>query len=200
MDRVIRAVEKVQKRVQRTAAILDRAGIPYAIVGGNAVGYWVAQVRESAVRFTRDVDVLIARSDLEAVQMAMEVGGFKYRHVARIDCFLDGPESSFEDAVHVIFASEKVHENDLSPAADVTDSVPGNGFRVLSLEPLVRMKLTAFRIKDQTHLDDLLQIGLIDSSWKERFSPELQIRYQQILDQFEPHLGNDHDFTGVSES
>ena len=32
-----RAVEKVQERLEKTAKTLEAAGIPYAIIGGNAV-------------------------------------------------------------------------------------------------------------------------------------------------------------------
>ena len=42
-DRMERAVEKVQQRLERTATALEQAGIPYAIIGGNAVRDWVAQ-------------------------------------------------------------------------------------------------------------------------------------------------------------
>ena len=62
--RMERAVEKVQERLQKSAAVLERAGVPYAIVGGNAVRIWVAQVDEVAVRTTKDVDILIRRADL----------------------------------------------------------------------------------------------------------------------------------------
>src|ERR1043166_6633777 len=36
-ERMIRAVEKVRERLHRSAAALDAAAVPYAIVGGNAV-------------------------------------------------------------------------------------------------------------------------------------------------------------------
>jgi hypothetical protein len=55
-------------------------------------------------------------------------------------------------------------------------------FRVLSLEALVRMKLTSFRLKDQVHLQDMIGVGLIDATWPARFPPELAARLQQILD------------------
>jgi hypothetical protein len=61
-ERMERAVQKVRERVERVAAALDGAGVPYAIVGGNAVAAWVAQVDEAAVRTTADVDVLLDRS------------------------------------------------------------------------------------------------------------------------------------------
>lgn len=48
--RMDRAVEKIQERLELTARTLEQAGIPYAIIGGNAVRAWVAQADEAAVR------------------------------------------------------------------------------------------------------------------------------------------------------
>src|SRR2546423_14296323 len=110
--RMERAVEKVQERLERTAAALEKAGVPYAIIGGNAVRAWVAQADEAAVRTTRDVDILLRRSDFPAAIAAMEKAGFVYRHVKSIDMFLDGPDAKARDAVHVIFAAEKIRADD----------------------------------------------------------------------------------------
>lgn len=52
-ERMTRAVEKIRDRVLRTARTLEAAGIPYAVVGGNAVADWVSRVDEAAVRNTR---------------------------------------------------------------------------------------------------------------------------------------------------
>src|SRR2546430_15356768 len=73
---MIRAVEKVRERLERAAAALEKAGVPYAVVGGNAVAAWVSRVDESAVRNTRDVDILLRRSDLEAAIKALGTAGF----------------------------------------------------------------------------------------------------------------------------
>ena len=200
MDRVVQSIEKVQDRVLRLSKAMAPTGIPYAVIGGNAVGYWVAQVNEAAVRFTRDVDVLIRREDLPSVTKAMEAAGFRYRHVRGIDMFLDGPQTKVADAVHLLFAGEKVRPTDLVATPSVEESIPGATFQVLGLEALVRMKLTSYRLKDQTHLDDMLQVGLIDKSLKEQLPIELAERFQDILDQFEPHLGNDLDLSGDTES
>jgi hypothetical protein len=96
--------------------------------------------------------------------------------------FLDGPGASARDAVHVIFAGEKVRPHEALPNPDVTDSESADRFRVLSLEALVRIKLTAFRDKDRTHLRDLLELGLIDQGWCGRFPPELAERLQLLID------------------
>src|SRR5207244_10199492 len=71
-QRMERAVQKVQERLERTATTLEQAGIPYAIIGGNAVRAWVAQADEAAVRTTRDVDILLRRADFPAAIIAME--------------------------------------------------------------------------------------------------------------------------------
>ena len=103
-ERMIRAVEKVRERLLRAAGALDRAGIPYAVAGGNAVAAWVARVDEAAVRNTRDVDIVLRRTDLEAAKTALAGAGFVYRHSPSIDMFLDGPKAKARDAVHVLFA------------------------------------------------------------------------------------------------
>lgn len=184
-QRMERAVEKVQERLERTTRTLEQAGIPYAIIGGHAVRAWVAQVDEAAVRTTRDVDILLRRSDFPAAQSALEAVGFVYRHVRGIDMFLDGAEAKARDAVHVLFAGEKVTREDLIAAPDVSDSEEINRHRTLTLEALVRMKLTSYRRKDQMHLLDMLDVELIDETWKNRLPPELAERLQILLD--DPH-------------
>ena len=181
-ERMERAVEKVQRRLIRTVAALDAAGVPYAVAGGNAVRAWVAQVDEAAVRTTRDVDILLRRADLAAARQALESAGFVYRHADGIDMFLDGAEAKARDAVHVVFAAEKVRDASLQPAPDVTESVELGEFRIVTLEALVRMKLTAFRRKDQMHLLDMIDVELLDGTWPARLPPDLAARLQELLD------------------
>lgn len=181
-NRMERAVEKIQERLERTAATLEQAGVPYAIIGGNAVRAWVAQADEAAVRTTRDVDILLRRSDWPAAVAAMERAGFVFRHVKGIDMFLDGPDSKARDAVHVLFAGEKVKPEDLLPAPDVSEADEIARHRILRLEALVRMKLTAFRRKDQMHLLDMIDVELVDESWCERLPTELASRLKELID------------------
>ncbi len=182
LERMVRAVEKVRERLLRATAALENASIPYAVCGGNAVAVWVTRVDESAVRNTRDVDILIRRSDLDAVKTALLAAGFDYKHTAGLDLFLDGPNARSRDAVHIVFAGEKVRPEELLPNPDVTESVPSDEFRVLELEALVRIKLTAYRDKDRTHIRDLLDVGLIDGKWCWRYPAELAVRLQLLID------------------
>jgi hypothetical protein len=180
--RMDRAVEKIQERLVRTAQILEQAGIPYAIIGGNAVRAWVVQADEAAVRTTRDVNILLQRSDLPSAITAMELGGFTYQHSAGLDLFLDGPDSKARDAVHVLFAGERVRPEYLLPVPDVSETISIENHRTLTLEALARMKLTSFRDKDRMHIRDMIDVGLIDKSWCNRFPPEFAARLQQLFD------------------
>jgi hypothetical protein len=183
-DRMVAAVESVRDRLRRTAETLNAANIPYAIVGDNAVAAWVVRVDTAAVRNTQDVDILLRRSDLPAAIVAMEAAGFFYRHAASIDMFLDGPKAKARDAVHVLFANEKVRPEYFEPTADVDEyelSEDGT-YRHLTLEALIQMKLTSYRDKDRTHLRDFIEVGLIDETWPAKFRPELAQRLQAILD------------------
>jgi hypothetical protein len=180
-QRMERAVEKVQQRLEKTALALEQAGIPYAIIGGNAVRAWVAQADEAAVRTTRDVDILLRRSDFPRATAAMEAAGSVYRHAKSIDMFLDGPDAKARDAVHVLFAGEKVRPDDPLPAPDVTEAEEIQKHRTLKLEPLVRMELTAFTREARMHLRDMIDVELIDDTWCEKLPPELAARLKELL-------------------
>lgn len=175
-------MEKVRARLDRAVAALAAAGIPYAVAGGNAVAAWVSRVDEAAVRNTQDVDILLRREDLEATKAALESAGFVFRHVKSIDMFLDGPGAKARDAIHVVFAREKVAADNLAAAPDVTEVDTAGPFHVVDLEPLVRMKLTSYRLKDRVHLLDMIGVGLIDESWPSRFEGELATRLKSLLD------------------
>ena len=45
------------------------------------------------------------------------------------------------------------------------------------------MKLTSFRLKDKVHLLDLLDVGLIDASWRDRLPPELAARLNEVIEE-----------------
>lgn len=180
--RIMQSVSELEDRLHRFTAALEAAQISYAVIGGNAVANWVSRVDPDAIRFTKDVDILIRRADLQAVIDAVRPAGFRYRHSAGIDFFLDGEQGRFSSGVHLLMAGEKVRPNDVFPTPEVTESEAGDQYQVISLEALVRMKLTSFRDHDRTHLRDLIRIGLIDASWPSKFIPELGARLQQIFD------------------
>jgi hypothetical protein len=181
-ERALKAAEKVKERLRRATRALDAAGVPYAVVGGNAVAEWVARVDEDAVRNTKDVDLLIRRADFQATKAALEAAGFVYQHVGDGDLFLDGPQGRPSAGVHLLFAGEPVKAGDDYSSPDVAESERAAEFQVVSLAAVVRMKLIAWRDKDRTHLRDLIGVGQIDATWPARFPAPLGERLQELLD------------------
>jgi hypothetical protein len=181
-ERIERAVEIVKNRLRRVTRALNSANIPYAVIGGNAVQHWVAQIDESVVRNTRDVDIILNESDLDRAIQALELEGFVYPRSAGVTMFLDGPNAKARDAVHVIFAGKKVREDYPEPTPAIDEYEWIEDARTLPFERLIVLKLTSFRRKDQVHLLDMISIGLLDESWLARLSPVLQARLQELLD------------------
>jgi hypothetical protein len=44
------------------------------------------------------------------------------------------------------------------------------------------MKLSAFHLKDKVHLLDLIDVGLIDTTWRDRLPPELARRLTELME------------------
>jgi hypothetical protein len=187
--RMSEGIEKVKARLHRATGLLDAAGLPYAVIGGNAVAAWVSRVDDSVVRNTRDVDLLVRRDDMDSIITAMAAGGFIHRSASilggkgRIEMFLDGPEAKARDGVHLIFSGEKVNSDSPEPSPDVADiDRSHSGFRLIELEALVTMKLTSYRDKDRVHLRDMMEIGMLDETWLTRVPISLRDRLQALLD------------------
>jgi hypothetical protein len=174
-ERMIRAGEKIRQRLLCACQALEKAGVPCAVAGGNAVAAWVSRVDESAVRNTQDVDILIHRGNFPQAAEALAAAGFAHRHAAGPDMFLDGCSAKARDAVHVVFAGEKVRPEYPLPAPGVENAESTPTFRLLGLEALVRMKLTSYPDKDRTHLRDLIDVGLIDNTWPTRLPPAARV-------------------------
>jgi hypothetical protein len=99
-----------------------------------------------------------------------------------VSIFLDGPDAKARDAVHVVFAGEKVREDYPEAVPKIDEYVLMKYVRTLPFEALVRMKLTSFRDKDHVHLRDLISIGMIDTSWLDGLTPVLRTRLQELID------------------
>src|ERR1700728_1972121 len=105
-ERALMAAEKVKERLRRATRALDAAGVPYAVVGGNAVAEWVARVDEDAVRSTPDADILIRRPDFPAARACLESVGFIHHELLNIDRFIDGPQGKPSGRIHLLYSGE----------------------------------------------------------------------------------------------
>jgi hypothetical protein len=184
------AVERVERRLRRVAAALDTAGIPYAVVGGNAVAAWVARADPSATRTTKDVDLLVRRADLARVTATLAALGFERQDLRSLVLFIDPEEPSRRSGVHLVWADERVLPSYPLPAPSVDEAERDpEGFRVLSLAALVRMKLTSYRDIDRVHVADLLSVRLIDDRVRAALPADLQERLRAIEKQMGPQSG-----------
>ena len=175
------AVGRVEKRLRRVTAALDAAGIRYAVVDGNAVAAWVARVDPSATRATRDVDLLVQRSDLEAITRVMNELGFERQVLRSLVLFIDPEEPSRRSGVHLVWADQWVRPSYPCPAPSVTEAVQDpEGFWVLDLPALVRMKLTSNRDIDRVHVGDMLSVGLVSEPVEQALPTVLRERLAEI--------------------
>lgn len=179
----VMAMERVERRLRRVTAALDDAGIRYALIGGNAVAVWVAKKDPAATRTTRDVDLLVARTDLDRITNVLTDLGFRREDLRSLVLFLDPDEPARRSGVHLIWASEKVRPSYSHPAPSLDDAIRDpEGYLVLDLPALVRMKLTSLRDIDRVHIADLFGVGMIDQRVRAVLPPDLLNRLQVIED------------------
>jgi hypothetical protein len=168
------------KQLFDLAAVVENAfsaaGIDYRIVGGLATYLYVEEAAPDAGRLTRDIDIAVRREDLERIQNAVEPYGLKYRHVAGVDMLVQIKEPTARRAVHMLFTGEKVKADSLEPTPDLGAPRRIQGVRLIPLADLLRMKLTSFRAKDEAHVKDLDEAGLITPEIEATLSHALRER------------------------
>jgi hypothetical protein len=184
LERYEEALETIAKRVKRAASALEKHGVSYAVVGGNAVAAWVSRVDPEAVRGTRDVDIAIRRRDLDRATEAMAEAGFRFREVLGIAMFVDAVKPTVKGGVHLVFSEEKVRPEYAHAVPLIPESPPRSleNYAVIPLESLVAMKLTSYRDKDRTHVRDMLEVGLITPEIEQTLPPDLMARLQELKD------------------
>src|SRR5438874_8714300 len=102
------ALDEVTDRLERIARALAAAGVPYALVGGQAVALWVATREPAAVRTTKDVDILLRRDDLPRARAAAATAGLDYFEAVGVGMFLERVDPNPRRGVHLVWAGEKV--------------------------------------------------------------------------------------------
>jgi len=180
------AVHRVEKLLRKVAKAMEKARVPYAVVGGNAVAAWVATVDEGAVRATKDVDILVRRADLGRVSEAMRGIGLMSAEVLGVTMFVDRQRPNPRTGVYVVFANELIRPHYAHPAPDPDDTVQmSEGLHIVDLPALVRMKLLSFRRVDQVHIEDMLSVDLIDAALVNSLPDDLRARLVEIQETME---------------
>src|SRR5258706_8332435 len=107
-EKYIMALDDVTARLQRITHALETMGVPYALVGGQAVALWVATKDPAAVRTTKDVDLLLRRGDVPKARAATRSIDMEYYELIGVGMFLEKDDPNPRKAVHIIWADEKV--------------------------------------------------------------------------------------------
>jgi hypothetical protein len=156
------------------------AGLEYRLVGGLATYLYVEELQPDAGRLTKDIDIAVRREDLQAIAKAVEPFGLQYRHVAGVDMLVQAAEPSARRAVHLVFTGEKVRREYPEPTPELGPCRTIQGVRLIPLVDLIRMKLTSFRAKDEAHLKDLDEAGLITIEVETELSTALRERLARV--------------------
>jgi hypothetical protein len=160
---------------------LSAAGIEYRVVGGLATYLYVEEAAPDAGRLTRDLDIAVRREDLKRIEAAASPYGLEYRHTSGLDMLVQTDAPSVRRAVHLLFAGERVKADALEATPEMGAVTTIQGVHVIPLAGLLRMKLTSFRLKDQTHIKDLQEAGLITPEIESDLPPLLRERLWQVM-------------------
>ena len=162
---------------------LAAENIPHELIGGLAVLIHVEEADPAQTALTRDVDLMVRRSDLERIKEAAARNGFRFRHAAGVDMLLYGSTESARNAVHLIFSGEKVRPNQATPNPPILPEkkvIHGQEVLVVPVADLVRMKLSSYRDKDRVHIRSMDAAGLITRELEEGLPDELRSRLQHV--------------------
>ena len=173
-------VDQLFVSMRRLHEALDTAGVPYEIIGGVAVFVQIERIDPALSRLTRDVDAMVRRVDLPRIEEAVRPYGLVYRHAAGIDMLVDKENPKAKTAIHLVLANVRVRPESVEPTPDLGTGEMILGARITSIDNLLKMKLTSFRLKDQVHIQDLDGAGLITKSMEDALSPVLQERLAKV--------------------
>ncbi len=169
--------------LERIAVPLAGAGIPYEVIGGMAVMVHVNRVEPSAVRNTKDIDIMVRREDLERIKEVALRHGFTFRHVRGVDMPLPEGETKARNAVHLVFSGEKVKATQAvpnPPLAPESIAIHEVDVAVIPVADLVRMKLSNNRDIDRVHVRDLDEVGLVTPEVEEALPAVLRERLAEL--------------------
>lgn len=181
-EKHLMALDRVTERLRRITAALEKSGVPYALIGGQAVAIWVATRDPAAVRTTKDVDILLRRADLPRARAAALSIDMDYCEIVGVGMFLERDDPNPRQGVHLVWAGEKVRPEHELPAPTIEErQTIEPGLHVVSLPALTRMKLLAGREQDRLHLRDLIEVGLIARDFLRDLPPQLTESLDALL-------------------
>lgn len=158
--------------------------ISHCLIGGFAVADWVSSVDDGFARSTKDVNFVVRRADAEVAEACCWVAGLIVEeNPVGLTCF-DPWDWHDMRRVFVHWAGEIAGNSTRFPDPDDRVRAP-SGHYICDLGPLLYMKLGAFRLVDQVHVQDLFKVGLITPELARQLPIEFQDRLRQVRDTLE---------------
>ena len=153
--------------IDALAALFDRTGVPYVLIGAHAVNAWTEP------RFTADIDLTMQAGgdDFARLTAALGAEGFSIgrQHGAELPSgpdFVRFVSADGGTVLEIQFAKTEFQREVIRRA------VVEHGARVATPEDLIVMKLIADRPKDQIDLRGLAALPGVDWAYVERWSAE----------------------------
>jgi len=177
-DETGRPIDAIEAALTDVVAVLTKANVPYALIGGLATGY------RSRPRYTKDVDLIvdIPQITLPAVLTALGGLGFEFDQREVIEELTRHSMAVlWRDGVRIDWLKPLLpaYRHVLERAR--MEPAPEGAVRVATAEGLILLKLFAFRLQDQTDIEALvaanrgaLDIDWITAEWQTVFEPDDQ--------------------------
>jgi hypothetical protein len=170
----------VRKTMKRLAERLAAESIPYAVLGGMALG------EHGYVRMTDDVDIVLTQNGLERFLGTCVGRGYLPAFPGATRAFRDT-----ETGVRVEILVTGEYPGDGKPKAVAfpspeESSIDVGGIRVIDLPRLVELKLAsgitaADRLRDLADVQELIRAESLDASFAARLDPSVRDKYLELV-------------------
>jgi hypothetical protein len=169
----------VYQTLLNLARRLDEEGIPYAVIGGMALG------RHGLARMTEDVDVLMTAEGLASFQARCVGKGYVIAFAGARKSFRD---TETQVRIEIITTGEYPGDGKPKPVVfpnPTEASVEVEGVRVVTLEKLIELKLASgmsapHRLRDLADVQDLIGVLDLPAEFAERLDESVRGEYWRL--------------------
>ncbi|MCI0341885.1 MAG: nucleotidyl transferase AbiEii/AbiGii toxin family protein [Planctomycetales bacterium] len=172
--------ENIARALEWLRGALDRAGIPFALVGGLALRHY------GYARFTEDIDILTTPVGLEKIHSELVGRGLTTRFRGARKGLR---ETEHRVAVDVITAGEHAGSGSSpvvfpDPSSDAF--VAEGGLRLPTLPTLVGLKIASgvwgSRDRDLADVEELIKANRLTARFASKLPPELRAKFRELLE------------------